>query len=165
MKPPTELWTACLLGDANKVKQLLREGHAVDEVDECGRAALWVACRYGEYKIAEILIDHGASIHRVTKELGTPLILRACGDSWRHVEVVRLLIKRGVDVNQKDAKGWTPLMFACMARNKPLVKLLLENNAARDVTVGDGLVPPGTTAADLARLSQCEDIAEMVECA
>ena len=38
-----------------------------------------------------------------------------------HVKIVKLLIEIGMDVNAKDAKGKTPLMLACSARNVKLV--------------------------------------------
>ena len=163
MTMETKLWNACFAEDPVEVKRLLDAGHAVDELDSTGRTAMWVACRYGDYKIAKILLDHGASVHTTTKELGVPLLLRACGDSWRHVDVAKMLLERGADVNQTDAAGWTPLMHAVMARNTELVKLLLKHNALRGATVGQGMVPAGTTAADLARQMNEEAMAKLVE--
>lgn len=39
------------------------------------------------------------------------------------------LIKSGVDTNQQDEQGWTPLNFAAGRGDLALVKLLVENNA------------------------------------
>jgi len=42
---------------------------------------------------------------------------------------VEKLIKNGVEINQQDEQGWTPLNFAAGKGSLPLVKLLVENGA------------------------------------
>ena len=163
-----KLWNACLMGgeDAPKeVQKLIDEGEDVDELDGCGRPPLWVACRYGDNRVAKVLLDAGATVDWKTKEGGDTPLIRSCGDSWSHTEVVHLLLARGVDVNETNKKGWTPLMHACMARNTGLVKLLLKHGADRNVKVEDEFVKPGHTAADLANLCAPEgkEIAKLVE--
>ena len=44
-------------------------------------------------------------------------------------EVVRHLIERGVDVNARDCRQWTPLHFAARAHNAAVIKLLIEAGA------------------------------------
>lgn len=45
------------------------------------------------------------------------------------VSAAEALIRSGVDVNQQDEQGWTPLNFAAGKGNLPLVKLLVDNGA------------------------------------
>ena len=45
------------------------------------------------------------------------------------VELVKLLVKAGADVNQPDEEGWTVLMFAGGEGNFDIVRVLVEANA------------------------------------
>lgn len=42
---------------------------------------------------------------------------------------VEKLVKAGVDINQQDEHGWTPLNYAAGKGNLPMVQFLLENGA------------------------------------
>ena len=151
-----EIQRVCLaaeFGAAKKLNELIDAGADIDESDEVGKTALWIACRNGEYELARILIERGADINRSTKSLGISIFLTACGSTDAHVEIVRMLLTRGADVNQnKDSKGCTPLMRAVLGTNVKLIKLLLQHGADKDATYENGLIPAGTTAADLNRI-------------
>ena len=56
----------------------------------------------------------------------------------QHIEVVRLLIASGVDVNAKDSKGWTPLHWA---RSVEIARLLVESGANIEAKDDGGCVP------------------------
>lgn len=71
-----------------------------------------------------------------------------------------LLITKGVDVNQQDEQGWTPLNFAAGKGNLPLVKLLVENGA--DIfKVGRDLRTPYKIALAAGRVSVVKFLREM----
>lgn len=150
-----EIQRVCLaaeFGAAKKLTELIDAGADVDEADQVGKTALWIACRNGEYELARILMERGADINRSTESLGISIFLTACGSTDAHVEIVRMLLARGADVNQTDSKGCTPLMRAVLGTNVKLIKLLLQHGAAKDATYENGLIPAGTTAADLNRI-------------
>lgn len=46
-----------------------------------------------------------------------------------HVDIVRLLIAHGADVNAVSSSGNTPLMYACAGGHEECVRALLENGA------------------------------------
>lgn len=57
-------------------------------------------------------------------------------------EIVEALLKSGVDVNDYDDYGFTPLIESAIADNKEIAELLVKNNAdvnQRDVTGGSAL--------------------------
>ena len=72
--------------------------------------------------------------------------------SWaaisNRLDMARLLISRGADVNHLDKKGMTPLLYAASIdfSNSEMIDLLLRSGARADARNGDGL-----TALDLAR--------------
>uniref|UniRef100_S4RGC3 Protein phosphatase 1, regulatory subunit 13Bb n=1 Tax=Petromyzon marinus TaxID=7757 RepID=S4RGC3_PETMA len=68
-----------------------------------------------------------------------------------HMEIVRLLVHTGVNVNAADSDGWTPLHCAASCNNVHLCKFLVESGAAVfAVTISDS-----ETAAD-----KCEEMEE-----
>ena len=154
---------AIMVGDKKKVVQLLEEGAPVDEADELGRTSLWLACRYGEELIAEVLMERGANIFAEAKESGWTPLLCSCGAKPGHSECARKLMKRGADPNIVDKKGFTPLMYAAMAGNLTTIKHLCQKGADRNVTVVQGLIKEPTTAAGLARLSSKPEVASFLE--
>ncbi len=60
-----------------------------------------------------------------------------------HHELTRFLLDRGIDPNQSDAGGLTPLVHAVIRRDLPMISLLLERGA--DVNGGAGRGAYGQT--------------------
>ena len=58
-----------------------------------------------------------------------------------YVEVAKLLIEKGADVNTTISNGFTPLYVACLNGDAELVKLLIEKGADVNPTKSDGLTP------------------------
>ena len=56
----------------------------------------------------------------------TPLMEAA---SSGHVDIVRLLIHHGADVNAQSSSGNTPLMYACVSGHEEVVRVLIEAKA------------------------------------
>ena len=57
----------------------------------------------------KILIDSGANIDALTKNLGTPLHLSV---QKQNIEIVKILIERGANINALTNDLWTPLHLA-----------------------------------------------------
>jgi ankyrin repeat protein len=101
-----------------------------------GSSPLTTACKYKGLKIefAKILIDHGANVNDV--EVGP----RRKGNSTRftplsaacrigNMELVKLLIKNGADVNYKNEFNFTVLSEATIQDYYDIVLTLLQNGA------------------------------------
>lgn len=74
--------------------------------------------------------------HEVRDPHGSGPVNLAASSS--HADVVRLLVRSGADVNERDACGWTPVMWAINCGNLPLVSFLLSYGADVDAKTNKG---------------------------
>ena len=88
----------------------------------------FAAARKGDSAALKALLDKGVNVNVKTR-YGATALSYACDKG--HVEVVRLLIERGADVNVKDTfYGEVPLGWALSHNFVEVVKLLLDKGAA-----------------------------------
>ena len=94
---------ACHDGDIRTVRKLLDAGRSVHETNEEGESLLSVACLDGYYELAQVLLNMRANVEdRGIKGDCTPLMEAASGG---FVDIVRLLIAHGADVNAQSTAG------------------------------------------------------------
>jgi len=88
------------------------------------------AAANGKIRTVKALLKAGAA-PRQRDESGTEVLVRAvqAPPTKHQVEIVRLLLEAGADVNAADEDGETPLMTAAVRRNEELFCLLLEAGA------------------------------------
>lgn len=72
----------------------------------------------------------------------TPLWFAAQGPWPGGVEVARVLIEAGADINRPSEHGRTALHMAAAWGHADVVRLLLENGADATITDDEGLTPP-----------------------
>lgn len=124
------------------------ESVALGLEDPRGYTALHVACCGASTSVVERLIELGSRLVPDTKPLpskflrrrpphlaydlgsvDTPLHLAAF---WNRVEIVKLLIKKGVDPNVSGYRGRTPLHYAAAMSNIDTMKVLIQEKAKID---------------------------------
>ena len=120
----TLLMQAVALSDADMVALLLRHGALVHERNSAGATALMWAVGSGEK--TKLLLRSGADVNASTDDGLTPLIMAAVLPE--SLEVVRMLIERGADVNA-NANRFSPLMAASFRGDPETVELLIEAGA------------------------------------
>lgn len=153
--PDLDLFEASAVGRIDRVRIALADDvDGVRRLSSDGFTALHLAAFFGKPEIARLLIDSGASVHTYTTNdfANQPLHAAAAG---RHVEVCRVLLAAGADVNATQHGGYTPLHEAAQHGDVEMVELFLSAGADPTIAVADGGTP-----ADLAEAAGHPDVAD-----
>lgn len=129
------------------IQDLLVRRVDVNTIGENGCTVLWTAAHNGHLESIRTLIQAGADVNIKNRIDGwSPLMIAALThqawsdgtlEAWgedrsKQIEVVRLLIEAGADVNVTDDKGNTVLFLAKQARNDEIIQILLEAGAIEE---------------------------------
>lgn len=114
---------AAISGNEDLVKLLLSKGAYVNIRDNYGRTALSRVIKdenenYEE--VAKLLISEGADIN-------TKILMLVI--SKKNINLLRLILEKGIDINTRDDQGDTLLMNAVKEGNKEITKLLISEGA------------------------------------
>jgi len=90
-----------------------------------GQNALIIACYQGHLRIVKMLVHRGCNIHIRCKRSGNSL-LHMIGSN---VKILHFLIGRGLDVNDRNFNGATPLHFAVEHKSIDIIKALISYGA------------------------------------
>lgn len=122
-------------------KLLLTAGSEINAVDLQGNTPLHNSCYHNSPKFTALLISKGAFTDARSRNLDTPLDYAT---ESGHLEIVKLLIDAGADVNLTGENGWSPLHNAASISRKvaiDVVKVLLDAGANPAAKSGDGQYP------------------------
>jgi ankyrin repeat protein len=113
-------------GSLEKVQAALAARADVNYANEHGSTALTWACEKGHTEIVRSLLNAGANANHAIKNGSTPLTLAA---GYGHLAIVSLLLnpEYEVNINYKDKKGKTALMWAREKGATGIVNLLFEH--------------------------------------
>jgi serine/threonine-protein phosphatase 6 regulatory ankyrin repeat subunit B len=120
--PRTPVLNAAEGGDLEKVKELLRQGHSINERDprvKFGWTPLIAAIYQDRTNMVHFLIAAGADVNMPDNSGETPIMWATISDD--NLGIVEDLIAHGADVNAKDKRGATVLNYAESAPPKPKV--------------------------------------------
>lgn len=166
----TPLLHAAFRNHVPSIQALAASGADLDAAAPGGFTALAIALSEGKFFAAKALIEEGAKVNSVSGEeqltplmviASQPLVERRAANIVQGpsaVDIGRLLIAKGADVNAKSAKGVTPLMIAAAHDNPPLIGLLLQSGADPNIKT-----PDGKTALDIAKVNQNEAARQQIE--
>ncbi|KAA0183809.1 26S proteasome non-ATPase regulatory subunit [Fasciolopsis buskii] len=92
----------------------------------------WQLAYEGKFKELSNLIDANPEVIRETDKTGRNLLhWAACGG---HLDLLKVLLSKGLDKDSRDGSQWTPLMIAVSAGRESLVEYLIDE-AKADVNV------------------------------
>lgn len=143
------LGLAVMSGNADAVPMLIAKGDKLDDkIVVIGMFASPFppqAISFDDTATLKALLDAGSSVD-LPDPSGFTLLDSAIVAN--RVDIARLLIERGANVNFVDEKGMTPLMYAASIDfgDSAMIDLLIKSGAKRDVKSKDGL-----TAGELAK--------------
>ncbi|MDF1797070.1 MAG: ankyrin repeat domain-containing protein [Coxiellaceae bacterium] len=158
---PSLLTIAAKKGNVDVVKALLQKGAYVNANRFTYDSPLFVAAENGHIDIVKLLIENGACINEndarrkgLPQFTPHPFEMSACG-SWGenrvlplqaavkngHVEIVRILLYEGADVNFAYLGGTTLLYIAAQRGHIDVVNVLLAKGADVNLRYRDGSTP------------------------
>ncbi|CAK9269516.1 unnamed protein product [Sphagnum jensenii] len=124
----TPLHFAVMDGRMEVVRLLLQwEGINIDAVDSAGLTPLYYSVQNGHWEMVDLFLKKGKPFATLDSDRNCGVFqdLLLFATKRGHVEAVQeLLVHPNLDVNAKDNKKMTPLLYAIEARNVDMVKVL-----------------------------------------
>ena len=148
-----EIFEAAALGDAKRARELLQQdpglanAFAVDGFQPLGLASF-----FRQPGLVSLLLDAGAEVNSASRNPQQVMPLHSSVAS-HSLDITRVLLEHGADVNAVQQDGYTPLLEAAQAGELEILELLLQYGA--DPL---GRREDGQTALDLARQEGHSDI-------
>jgi ankyrin repeat protein len=130
----TALMWAAYMNQSETARLLVQAGASLEPRDIGGLTALGLAAKYGRKEIATLLLDAGADISEMERLLGgRPLLVWAAATC--DTSLVGSLISKGADLEVRDRKGRTALLYVISKREFEMAAFLVRRGA--DVNGGD----------------------------
>lgn len=125
----TPLMSAARKNHTAVMEALLKKGPAsmVQQVNNKGRTALFIAAANNAIDTVRVLLDRGAVIDQADTGGSTPLLYAAANG---HTDVVTFLVTRGASIHHTNGEGETPLSCAVAQCHTDVVTFLLTRGAA-----------------------------------
>ena len=98
---------------------------------------VWGAACAGQLDAVARMLDANADVEDLLN--GRSALSVACKQG--HVDVVRLLIENGADIESEDNDGRTPLRYACEQQRLAVIRVLIDSNADVNHATKEGGTP------------------------
>jgi hypothetical protein len=135
----SELWRAALRDSLPYAKDLIAQGADPNSSYSEGMSALAIACQDDHEDVVRFLLAYGADVNAHGKDKADDRsALMAAASNGGHLALVRLLVEKGANVNERDGLGWTALIWAAREGDVESVKYLLSKDADPNVKANDG---------------------------
>jgi len=119
------IFEASAAGKTEQLKKILKENpDSANRFSADGFQALGFACFFGQNDAARILIESGAPINNYSQNELKVMPLHSAAAS-QNLEITRLLIENGADVNTIQNGGFTALHAAAHSGQIEMIKLLI----------------------------------------
>ncbi len=124
-RTPADFFKACTVGNLPLIKDFLNKSDSVVLfINDNNETGLLLACKYGHYEIARLLIKAKSDLNVYDSKNYTPIHYAILNG---HHKILSLLIKHQADINSFDTtNAFTPLMLAIKNRDYFAVHYLLD---------------------------------------
>uniref|UniRef100_A0A183CDY5 ANK_REP_REGION domain-containing protein n=1 Tax=Globodera pallida TaxID=36090 RepID=A0A183CDY5_GLOPA len=116
---------ACLEGNLDIVEHFVENGQDVNFAESGGATGLIVASGDGKANVVRFLLSKGARVDHQTIDAGNSALF--CAVVKGHLEVCKLLVAKGADVNQGTNVGLSPWLLACAKGHLDIVEHFVEH--------------------------------------
>ena len=130
-------YTSLFGSSLENMKLLVDAGANIHHVNKLGHTALSNACSEGLLEEVKYLISVGADVN---VDNGFALYM-AVGARNNELEICKVLIEAGVNINYVVNYDGNPLHLACKYNNLNLIELLLDNGADEYIKNKSGKIP------------------------
>ena len=116
--------------------KLLDNGASVDdEVNDFKSTALHFSCMNGHFELTKLLLQHGASVHKVNRNNLTPLHLVA---KYGHEDILAWILDNyKFDIRMKTVQGYTILHYAALNGQSGCCSVILQHRP--DINMKDNI--------------------------
>ena len=153
-----DFFLAVAFGQVEKAKKLLDADPALlSTTDPSGAPLTFYAAHGGHKEMLELLLARGAELEVDPEHNPPELTLLSTATEAGSVDVIKFLLSKGVDVDERIEYSETPLIKAAWLEKREAVKCLLDNGA--DPTAVDKF---GSTALHYAVRKGQVDIAQVL---
>ena len=112
----TSYYNAAWAGNLDRVRELLAQGHDVNERSEDDETALHIAVKGSEIELVRYLVEQGADLEATNRSSGTPLVYSICK---AEIEIFAILVSSGADVSVRHIDRNTVLHWIGMYNRGP----------------------------------------------
>jgi len=138
---PLDVFTAAAVGDLPQLQALLAQHpEQLSAFAPDGFQPLGLAAFFGQAEAAAFLIANGAPVDQPSLNDRHVRPLHSAAAS-KQLEICRLLLDQGADINARQADGFAPLHAAAQNGDVELIKLLLDRGADIHVRTETGATP------------------------
>ncbi len=123
--PPNPLFLGCVWG-FREVFDMVSCSIDLKQLNAQKKTGLYVACEYGNYDVALILLEKGADVNAITGAHGSALQAAASGG---YEQIVELLLDRGASLNFRDYNDTSALGAAAKGGYESIFRRLFEMGA------------------------------------
>ena len=110
------LTNAALVDDLDRVRELLAQGHNINERDECNATPFHLAVTHGKIELVGYLVAQGADLDAKDNDEYTLLSYSIVEAEF---EIFEILLSRGADAGVKEIDGDTVLHMIVLCNNGP----------------------------------------------
>jgi len=129
LAPTIDVCTAAALGDVRRLRPLLdADAAAAESFQGDGFTPLQLACFFASKDTAVLLLERGADPEAVSRN-GMELRAIHSAAASRSMEIMELLLARGVNVHAAQHGGWTALHAAVNNGDHAMARVLLTAGA------------------------------------